>query len=75
MAGPAGGESIARRRGGLRDGCVSLSRERGPGQERDSLLDIEELAHVWGEIAFCWPGAARISSVFRGALSKQPQIF
>ena len=32
------------------------------------------LAHVWGEIAFCWPGAEWISSVFRGLLSKQPQI-
>ena len=34
----------------------------------------EWLAHVWGEIAFCWPGAEWISSVFRGLLSKQPQI-
>ena len=32
------------------------------------------LAHVWGEIAFRWPGTEWISSVFRGLLSKQPQI-
>ena len=43
--------------------------------EHRRRLTEQALAHVWGEIAFCWPGAARISSVFRGALSKQPQIF
>ena len=37
-------------------------------------LWASSLAHVWGEIAFCWPGAEWISSVFRGLLSKQPQI-
>ena len=52
--------------------------ERKERRRNDGFWELKDeregLAHVWGEIAFRWPGAEWISSVFRGLLSKQPQI-
>ena len=56
-------------KGIYKDGKVELSEWPAEIAETANVL-----AHVWGEIAFCWPGAEWISSVFRGLLSKQPQI-